>query len=43
MPQLEAPADLGDLLRADIELIQLYHLCSNRQAALAEWATGVSE
>ena len=37
---LAEPADLGDLLRADIELIGQYKECSARQAKLAAWATG---
>ncbi len=32
------PADLGDLLEADVELIGLYADCAARHGALAEWA-----
>lgn len=38
VPDLPEPATLGDLLRADIELIGLYRECGARHQALSEWA-----
>jgi len=38
VPDLPEPANLGDLLRADIELIGLYKECAARHQALSEWA-----
>lgn len=43
MRLLEAGANMGDLLAADVELAGQYAECSRKQAGLSEWAAKMTK